>query len=36
MSITDNNCSVSLPNGLCHGSDLPNLNSNTSKVESID
>ena len=31
----DNNCSVSLPNGLCHGSDLPNVNSNTSEVESI-
>ncbi len=32
----NNNCSVSLPNGLCHGSDLPKLNSTTSKVESID
>ncbi len=31
-----NNCSVSLPNGLCHGSNLPNLSSNASKVESID
>ena len=32
----DNKCSVSLPNGLSQGSDLPNLNSNTFKVESID
>ena len=32
----NNNCSVSLPNGLCHGSDLPNVKSNTSELESID
>ena len=32
----NNNCSVSLPNGLCYGSDLPNLNSNALQVESID